>query len=207
MKIAILFTGRINDNLNIYNNFSFCLGYMPDTDIFISYPQNTDKELVERVKNLYNPLIMIENNESFFDASFYLKPPETNVHNCLSMYKSRANICAAFQQYMLQTNKSYDYVICTRMDNFYKYQLDYQNICLKKSLFIPTGQDWRDGINDQFACGYINEVVQYMNCYYYLQKLLNEGIILHPESLLKAYLKCIEIKILRFDYEYEIKRV
>ena len=207
MKIAILFTGRINDNKNIFDNFLFCLGYMPDTDIFISYPQNTDKELIERVKNMYNPRIMIENDETFFDTQHYKKQPETNVHNCLSMYKSRANICAAFQQYMLQTNKSYDYVVCTRMDNFYKRQLDYEKISSVNSLFIPTGQDWRDGINDQFSCGYTNEVVQYMNCYYYLQKLLNEGIILHPESLLKAYLEFIEIKIFRFDFEYTIIRV
>ena len=209
MKLAILFTGRINDNKDQYENIMKNLVNNQEVDFFISYPKDTNKDMVQKVSQLYNPKIIIENNEEYFNVDKYKKRPETNKHNVLSMYLSRLNIKNALNDYMRTTNIHYDVIISTRIDLRFKCEMnliDSLKHIQNNELCIPNPCfDWM-GINDQFAMGNSNTIDTYLNAYNSLFELLESGVILHPETLLINYLRNNNITFHRFDFPYHIQR-
>jgi len=209
MKIAILFSGRINDNLEQYENIMKNLVMNNDVDFFISYPINTNKDIIQNVVNLYNPKKIIENDEIYFNINKYEKKYETIAHNVMCMYLSRKKLNDAFKTYVEENNINYDIVIATRIDLIFEKNIELNELIEnieKNELCIPNPKkDW-GGINDQFAIGNFYTVTEYLNVYNSLFELLESGIILHPETLLLEYLNRIKIKVVRFELEYKIER-
>jgi hypothetical protein len=209
MKLAILFTGRINDNKDQYENIMKNLVNNQEVDFFISYPKDTNKDMVQKVSQLYNPKIIIENNEEYFNVDKYKKRPETNKHNVLSMYLSRLNIKNAFNDYVRTTNIHYDVIISTRIDLRFKCEInliDSLKHIQNNELCIPNPVFDYLGINDQFAMGNSNTIDTYLNAYNSLFELLESGVILHPETLLINYLRNNNMTFHRFDFPYVIQR-
>jgi hypothetical protein len=209
-KIAILFSGRLNDNLLQYNNILQTLVQDYDVDFFISHSKTENKELVNNFIKLYNPKKIMENDEKFsFDYTKYVKHPLTNSFNTFCMFKNRNNVCKLFMEYANETNTHYDIVISNRCDLLFHEKLNY--IDLKKIIdnniiCIPEGNDWEGGINDQFAIGNYNTMTEYLQAYQSLYCILEDGIILHPETLLRFYLINKNIQIHRFPLKYDIQR-
>lgn len=63
----------------------------------------------------------------------------------------------------------------------------------KGKIYIPVGNDYREGINDQFAYGGYLEMRQYCGLYDNWMKFFNEGLQFHPETYLKRQLEGLEI--------------
>ena len=61
-------------------------------------------------------------------------------------------------------------------------------------------------MNDQFAIGNFKAMETYMSLYDEIIDMLNEGIILHPETLLLTYLNRNSMNIQRFYYLYSLKK-
>ena len=114
LRIAILFSGRINTNPHLYESFktqlcqSYGQSYGYECDVFISHPKNVPAELIREVTELYQPKIIIENNEDYFNVDKYEHHPDTNKHNAMCMYLSRANLWREFDNYVDTTGSSYD---------------------------------------------------------------------------------------------------
>lgn len=210
MKIAILLSGRINNNAEQYENIIASLVQNHDVDFFISYPKNTDKSLVRWASSAYKPKVLFENPEDYYDVKNYIKYPETNPHNVMSMFLSRAYLYREFKKYCNQTDEKYNCIISTRMDLFYSNPIDYNaiiaNLTESNIICIPLNEDHRNGINDQFCVGNMESIEKYINVYYSIKYFLETGIPLHPETLLRVYLQYIQMKIYRINYEYKLKR-
>jgi hypothetical protein len=210
VKIAILFSGRINDNLLQYNNILETLVQDYDVDFFISHSKTDNKELVNNFIKIYNPKKIMENDETcYFDYTKYVKNPYTNSFNTFCMFKNRNNVCKLFMEYVNETNTHYDILISNRCDLLFHENLNYldlKEMIDNNVLCIPQGNDWYDGINDQFAIGNYNTITNYLQVYEELYNILESGIILHPETLLRFHLINKNIQIHRFSLNYNIQR-
>lgn len=117
-----------------------------------------------------------------------------------SMYYSinKSNLLKC--QYEKIHNIIFDKVIRMRFDS------DFQDKILNidqfnDDLFIPTGCDWCDGINDQFAIGPSKIMDIYSNVYL---NMLNLNCKYHPERILLSHLKMNQINPKRFIFDITI---
>jgi hypothetical protein len=174
MKLAILFTGRINDNKDQYENIMKNLVNNQEVDFFISYPKDTNKDMVQKVSQLYNPKIIIENNEEYFNVDKYQKKVETNKHNVLSMFLSRLNIKNAFTSSIDEETVT-KIMLLNDVESIWKILLlmgigvftthtsiDYSEIMKKladqqKLYMIIASSDYIYGTNYQFCHGYLSK--------------------------------------------------
>jgi len=217
MKIAILFSGRINNDKNLYANFCNYFIKTYDADIFIGCPKDTSDILLNEVIELYKPKKVIKNNEEYFNVDKYEKNPYTNKHNFMCMCLNRLNVCKSFKEYATQTNTNYDLVISSRMDLMFNDAefdiqciLDYiktSNIFINNAVFIPCPEYDHTGINDQIAIGSYASITKYLEIYTSLLFLLESGVLFHPETLLLKYIyNLLNMVIGRYNTKYEIVR-
>jgi hypothetical protein len=209
MKIAVLFSGRINDDTQQYENIMNILVSHHHADFFICYQKDSNPEVVNNVISLYQPKKIMGNDEIYFPVDKYPSSPESRPHRIMCMYKSRYLLRNLFQEYIEETKTEYDIVISTRMDMFYEdntmlgeYQLPYiqQNIIL-----IPEYWDCM-GINDQIAVGNQNTILNYLNVYDSLHGMLEAGVFISPEFILWSYLQFKDQQIVRYPAKYHIER-
>lgn len=99
---------------------------------------------------------------------------------------------------------TFDRVIRMRFDSDFKgVQLNLNDLCY--DLCVPSGGDWENGINDQFAVGSSYAMDLYSNVfwnYHNIQKSQNSKF--HPESILKTNLDFYNIVPHRFDFNVDI---
>lgn len=216
-KIAVMISGRLYSDVKYYN--AIINNLINDSsnyaiDFFISYPRNTDKNIVNNVIELYKPKDIRESDEKIYNVDFncdntviinekiYKKKYVTNAINCLCMFYSRLKL-----HDML--NEEYDIVISTRMDLIF-----YSNITIKELehyiekdyLCIPNPDFDYGGINDQIAIGNTKNMKNYLSLYTDIINILQSNIELHPETILAHFLQKKNIKIHRFYINYGIVR-
>lgn len=131
---------------------------------------------------------------SIYDKNAELYPrkaPETSVQNCWNMWH---NIHTGFN--LLPTDA--DIYVRNRTDivlsgpcNFDQYD------ATRRAVFIPSGNDYWYGINDQFAFGSYEVMKEYCSLYLHVQDYYDEGALFHPESMLKYHLDKCGIEIIR----------
>jgi hypothetical protein len=126
------------------------------------------------------------------------------------MYLNRKKVFNLLKTYINQNNKHYDIIFSYRNDLFLNNEINIlEHLYLIKSnhILIPEGNDFRDGINDQIAIGNYETMEIYLSLYDYIIEILDKGVLLHPENILRYYLHNLKNqKITRFNLSYEIKR-
>lgn len=212
MKIAILFSGRINCFRRSYPNMMKNIVQGHQVDFFISYPKDTDINEMNEFLEKFKPIAFVENEEEYFSIDQYPDPPKHIIlksrHNMMCMFINRLNVCHLLQEYIKETNIHYDLVISMRVDFLVHSKLDLRLLTQKSKngfLCIPAGQDCC-GLNDRFAIGNTDVMSEYLSCYESLKYLLDHGTLLHPESLLKDYVHYKKMKVFRFPLKTEIIR-
>ena len=120
------------------------------------------------------------------------------------MFKNRMNCIKLIKDYQYETGKNYDIIISTRCDLRFEDKIHFHQFS-KDGIHIPSNNDW-GGINDQFAFGNYEDMMLYLDLYNNLNNLLDRGITLHPETLLKFHLIDKNMKISRFPSDYGIYR-
>lgn len=90
-------------------------------DIFISHPKEVTDEILQKVIELYKPVLIIRNYENYDNKVIEKYSTTTNIikHNIMSMWLSRYNLYNAFNEYIQENNKQYHIVIHLRMDNIF----------------------------------------------------------------------------------------
>jgi hypothetical protein len=209
MKIAVLFSGRVNNNIHQYNNYIDNLVQNNDVDLFVCHSKTERKDILNDFIELYKPKKIIENDETYIDLSKYPTIYGTRIYNVLYMYENRLKLFNIFNNYVLENNINYDIIISTRNDVWLYEKFDFYSLkplVDNEKIFIPNPELDSGGINDQIAVGNYNTISIYLQLYESFFHLLNSGVILHPETILYNYLNYKNLIILRFFIKYQLKR-
>jgi hypothetical protein len=210
MKIAILFSGRVDTTIEQYNNImNHLVGQSNDVDFFISHSKTDEKNIKDFV-NLYKPKKIMESDELYFDCSKYKSLSEKAKHHTMCMYLNRKKVCNLLKEYMNENDIHYDIIISGRCDLVFGNNLDINSLMShihNNELCIPNPQCDYTGINDQIAIGNYETITTYLQIYDSLFNILeSDSLLFHAEQLLAQYLKLENAKIYRFNLNYFIKR-
>ena len=199
MKIAVLFAGRVRgfeDCIETQKKFIF-KNY--DIDIYLAHNANNVDDNLELFQKLYN----VKKIESIkIDLEPYLKYKNyngygMNGHNSVIMFKC---IYEAFKM----IPEEYDVVIYMRADEIISSSIEFEKL-QENTIYIPEGNDYVGGINDQFAVGNYESMKKYCSLFENLTDYLdNKGAIFHPESLVKFHLEYQKLNIVRFPLSYTL---
>lgn len=211
MKLAIILSGRIQDDESQYLNIMNIFVKEHEVDFFICYPKETNIEIVNWVTEKYKPKKILENDENYFNADKYEKGYWNNRHRVMSMFLNRYKLSECFKDYIQETGREYEIVIAMRMDLcFTDLEFDITTLCEpinRNELCIPNPGYDHGGMNDQIAIGNTEQIIQYLDLYGTLFEILEKGIYLQPENLLFHYLHYwCNVSFYRFETPYEIKR-
>jgi hypothetical protein len=172
--------------------------------------QPSYSNLIEDVKKIYNPKDISINDELYFNVDHYPMGRGYSKHGVMCMYRSRLNLCTLFENYCSKHNETYDIVIALRMDIGLNEKINFTNLLEKINnniLCIPDDGNScgpASSINDRFAIGNFFTITNYLKVYDSIYNLLESGILLHPERLLKSYLDRNNLKFYRFKLNYQL---
>jgi hypothetical protein len=205
MKIAILFSGRMDRFDEHYTNIMENIVQGNDADFFLSTVCSNNE--LERFCLLYNPVsitnddINYEEYKEFEGNRYHL----TNFHNMMCMHCHRMRVYEELVAYVKATNTQYDFIISMRLDAYSDSKLDYSLFRrdVANILYIPLGYDW-GGVNDQMAIGGMEAMEVYMNVYKEMGKWLSVPAF-GPETILQNHLASYtKIVIERFPFKYRL---
>lgn len=178
MSKMIIYSGFIRTWEQVKENHEQNILEEGDDIIFYTdkNPEYTKKnrfiELFPQIQD-YSPAILINH------------APETAILNALNQWNNRKT---AFE--LITTFR--DVCVITRADIKFSGKIDFSKVEEGK-IYIPRGNDYRDGVNDQFAFGNYEAINQYCGLYNNWKKFFNEGLQFHPETYLKRQLRGLEI--------------
>jgi hypothetical protein len=134
------------------------------------------------------------------------KAPETNVGNFFSMAWGRYLLCRK----MIDSGgfNRYDIFIYARPD-----------VCLSKpiniaalkeyltgyDILVPKNGHHRNGMNDQF-CIANRQVAAYLSLFEFIPKYINDGVLLHPETMLKHHIATCGVRVAAIQIDSVIFR-
>jgi hypothetical protein len=204
MKIAILFSGRINYYRRNYDNIIAKIVNNNDVDFYLSTtPDLTNENDLRDFIELYKPIKVInEPIEHEFDIykfeRLYYWMGTLNTLNTFNMWYNRMRIFN-----MIENKDDYDIIISYRLDLYAHHDINYE---INNVLNIPIGEDHEGGYNDQIAYGNYDIMSKYMNLYLHIQDILS-NCLMHPETILKNYINKFDIQLRRFEFLYYIVKI
>ena len=209
MKIAILFSGRIDRFREHRPNLLSHVIQDHDADVFLSHSPELPGDVDEFVR-MYQPKKVVNEPITYGDFSQYHCHPQSNSHNMMCMWINRARVFRALKEYMAETNTWYDLVISTRLDLYSDEHLNYAVLSplTDSDVYIPQGHDW-GGLNDQCAIGTFYAMETYMMLYDTIYPILDDmrevGMPTYgPEPVLLMHLARQGIRAQRFPYAYRL---
>lgn len=153
-------------------------------------------------------IVEVHINESHVDPEYFKhddwvynanKAPETIVRTTLNQW---FNMMLAFSS----APKDCDVYVRMRYDILIHGRLDFSDI-EPNTVYIPSGNDYRDGINDQLAYGDYESIRKYYDVYNNYDTLYNNGCLFHTETMVKRNLDYSNVKVKRLpDTTTEIVR-
>ena len=213
-RIAVLFYGRIflYDKIG-YQNFIENFSEKYDLDFFLS----TSPELNEDVDGFVNLVKPISFNNDKIDSSInlfdYTKSNFINFNKCknaVPQFLNKYRVFNLLDEYISKKNINYDYIFVTRVDVFYYNCIDFESFHKidDNNIYVPDGNLFGlpvpSGVNDHMAIGNYNSIKKYCSLYLYLEKYLNDGVIIRPETILLAHLINMNLKVTYYIRNYGI---
>lgn len=127
--------------------------------------------------------------------------PETKVRHTLNQWHN------SFFSFGQASPQDGDVFVRIRYDIELTGQIRFADYPLKDNLvYIPFGQDYRAGVNDQFAFGNYQSMKKYFSVYLNHERIFNQGVPFHTESYLRKHLENEGVEIKRLEVETVIKR-
>ena len=208
MKIAILFSGRINRFQEHYENIQKNIVQNHDVDFFLSHSPECDED-IDKFCTIYRPKTVNNDPIHYLDLSSYTCHPQSNSHNVMCMWVNRRRVFQDMRDYMIKNNVWYDLVISTRLDTWCYEALNvskYENIS-DNEIYIPNGNDW-GGLNDQLALGNYYAMEKYMMLYSNMNTILDRLKTITgyygPEPMLKENVMLNDLVVHRFPLYYKL---
>lgn len=209
MRIATLYGGRIKCFHNTYNSNREYFWHGNPHDAYLAHnAANTDEAV-----NLFCILYNVKSFESYqfkFDAEKYEKYQKnqyTKPYNCMTAFYANHKV----YDLMAKSGQQYDVVVRYRADIILKEPLLLQMPDVN-TVYIPSCPNCQrpclckdhTGINDQIAYGDMESMRKYCAAFPLLDTYLEEGTLLHPETLNLINLQKQGLCIKRFPLSYEL---
>ena len=124
------------------------------------------------------------------DLTAYPKPPETVVHNFLSMTWSRLQLRRKLVEEGVFDR--YDLFVFVRLDTCYGQALDFagmDQLLQGHDILLPLNGHWNNGWNDQFCASRAPVMHAYLGLFEHVKAYLVQGVMLHPETLLRHHME------------------
>lgn len=168
-------------------------------------PVNNEK-LNDHAQGFRQSTIWTAPQRPFEDLPNLNKPPETNIKNFFSM---------AWGKWLLGNQMTID-GIWDQYDIFLYCRPD---VCFDNSIYLPAIMEhlqsydiffpnnghWRDGVNDQIAFGG-RKMEVYLNLFQEILNYITQGIVVHPETMLKHHLLSHGLRIAQYPIQNYIFR-
>jgi len=124
------------------------------------------------------------------DLTRYPKPPETVIHNFLSMTWSRLQL----RRKLIEEGvfERYDLFVLVRTDTCFGRVLDFagmDQLLHDHDILLPLNGHWNNGWNDQFCAARASTLQTYLGLFDHIKRYLEEGVLLHPETLLRHHME------------------
>jgi hypothetical protein len=214
MRIAVLIYGRLTNCFDNYNNIINSIGKENNIDIFMSSDNSHQNDLDNFIRT-YNP-VKYNNDKIEYECDLIKydekKRSETNIHNMTCHFINKSRVFSLLETHIKTCNINYDIVISIRVDIHINNKFVFSNI-EDNTIYIPDGSDFNypaganTCINDQIAYGNLIVMKKYNNLFNNIINLLeNKLSVLHPESLTCANIHYYNLKIVRTNLSYHIKR-
>lgn len=220
MNVAVCFSGTVrcpenglnslklifpNDNIKVFGhtwsnihsemNNKNQIFETNESDILTSVQKFNFETLL--IENYKTKRLQFEKIYDYFKFEIWDRSDMGIISMFYSMYRSNS----LKRKYEVDNKIKFDRVIRMRFDSDFKNKnLNLENIF--GHLCIPSGNDWYDGINDQFAVGSSGSMDVYCDLYNSFSMIRH--IPYHPESMLREYLTIRNIDISRFDFDIGI---
>ena len=185
-RIAILLSGRLTSYDKHYRNIIDTFGddYVIDFYAGIS-EEPINKRLLDGFLKLYKPKKWMYSDKPLLDIDFSkvksgknLKPIRKNV---MFMWRNRDAVKS------LLDDVTYEWIVSTRADVYYKNKLDYSELDADK-INIPKGSDF-GGYQDKVAIAKEPLMLEYLDVYDNLKKyVVDDKRTIEPETLVKYHL-------------------
>lgn len=191
MTAAIIYTGflrtwescLLNQQENLIKHYD-CQNY------FYTFEDPNYGGQFVRIPHSYYPALQPHE----YDSN---KQPETTIYNTLNMWH---NLFVSFSL----VPKGFDCYVRNRPDIKFSGKVELNNE--PNTIYIPDCNDFRGGINDQFAYGCYDVMKIYFSLYLHYKDYYNQGVKFHPEGYLLHHLQVNGIKIVRTNINQAILR-
>ena len=228
IKTALQISGQIRDAKNCFESVKTHILDKFNPDVFIDTWKPSNRIMdhrgayipndmtIDEVIEGYNPkVIQVEDFDTplmkhiaefpyqrlnAYDGTF---PWETKFQNVFYMYYKvwKANIHKCSHENLNAIK--YDRVIKSRFD--LKFDEFPDIIPEKNTVYVPSGWDCRGGLSDLLAIADSETINKYCRLFECLKTYHDNGITLHPESVLRKHLEFQGIKIERFNLKYYLR--
>lgn len=194
MRIAVLYSGQLRTWNQCRANQEANL-FTPETDLFFhtyTEPGNTN----------YKQFVKIPGDYFGRDIDQYYpnrNPVSTPLGVIQPWLNSFIGFCIVPQDYDIYVRSRCDIQLSGNI-NFNEYPIN------DNEIYIPFGNDYFKGVNDQFAFGNYNVMKTYFSIFIEYQKIYDSGEQFHPESYVTENLKRHGIHINRLSITNTILR-
>lgn len=232
MKTAVLICGQIRDAKRCFESINEHVVQPYNADVFIDtwMPSNDDVMLdhrgdiirndmsIDEIISNYRPkLITVEDFNNPLTSRIKQNCPksaksydgnlawETKVENVFYMYYKLWRVSELKTYYENMNGFKYDCVIRLRFD------LQFESFPIfnpeSNQVFIPERGDHRGGINDLLAVGGGTAMDKYTSLFKNMKSYIENGVGLHPESLLRSHLEISNVQVDRFPLTYNLRGI
>lgn len=133
--------------------------------------------------------------------------PETNAANTFSMFHHNKQCMLMAADYSSARGIDFDIVMKYRADISAGTTVPFVDGPKDNTVYVPEGNDWIGGLNDQVAYGTPEAMTKYCGAVDHVVALCSLGVLYHPETLLRACVQFVSgMAIERFPFEYAILR-
>jgi hypothetical protein len=142
--------------------------------------------------------------------------PETDVGRCWSMFEHNLRAFELMRAEEARRGAAFDVVIKYRADIHQTAPAQYARLAHAVSaaaargddgrVWVPHGQDWCGGLNDQVALGGPLAMAEYCACVRAIGGMCRAGVLYHPETLLANHLRICGLEVVRFEFAYALWR-
>ncbi len=193
-KIAVLYSGMLRTWAQCkYNQLSMLNGELYPYFYTDERPRDTLFEQFVKIPNHYYPYLpdhpYVKN-----------KNPYSSVDSTLNQWHNQfVNFSLVPDNYDIYVKSRCDIELSGEID-FDKYEINDHQI------YIPSGNDHWDGVNDQFAFGSYAVMKKYFSVYVNHQYIFADGMPFHPEGYVTKNLEREGVEIIRLQITNTIVR-
>lgn len=205
MKIALCFSGQVRDfSANLSSLKKHILAYLEEDDVYSFFhapaggfdPSRLGLSFAAMDVEAVEPdtFDFLGSNNVSHDVE---ARPWNKTDPLLGYVLQLRSIHLANQlqnQYAAANGFSFDLVFRLRFDNLYIFPLEPLETIDSSFLYLPAHDSW-GGNNDRFAFGCPEIMDVYCNRFLHLADYLNEGLFIHPETLLASHLTRFRVPV------------